>query len=331
MTQGPLAALDAIEQATGEREVIGDRLLHRRHAAGGDARPTWRRRGDERITACTFFTAPGRLLGAGRARRVHRRGPARQRSRSMMDARRAISTAATMATTFNMLRSNDLIWSFVVNNYLLGKDPLPVRPAVLELRHHAHAGGDAQLLPAQHVPEQPAGGAGRADHRRRADRPAQDHDRRSTCRPARRTTSRRRSRSTRRRSIYARPGALHAGGLGPHRRRGQPAARPRSTSTGLNETARTRRRSTNGSRTPRSIPGSWWPTGTSGCRRSPARKVPARVPGEGGLPAIEDAPGSYVKVRTSNRRRCDAATLGGLGGNDRSDRRRPSASWRRSA
>ena len=44
MQEGYLAALDAIEQATGEREVERDRLLPRRHAAGDPRWPTWRPR-----------------------------------------------------------------------------------------------------------------------------------------------------------------------------------------------------------------------------------------------------------------------------------------------
>lgn len=40
-------------------------------------------------------------------------------------AKQGYMDAATMATVFNLLRANDLIWSYVVNNYLLGKDPAP--------------------------------------------------------------------------------------------------------------------------------------------------------------------------------------------------------------
>ena len=40
-------------------------------------------------------------------------------------AKQGYLDAAVMATTFNMLRSNDLIWSFVINNYLLGREPFP--------------------------------------------------------------------------------------------------------------------------------------------------------------------------------------------------------------
>ena len=65
-----------------------------------------------------------------------------------------------MATVFNMMRDKDLIWSFVINNYLLGRDPPALRPALLEFGFDAHAGHDAQLLPAQHVSREQARRAG---------------------------------------------------------------------------------------------------------------------------------------------------------------------------
>jgi polyhydroxyalkanoate synthase len=122
MREGPLTALDAIEQATGEKEVtaigycLGGTLL-----AATLARNAARR--DKRIRAATFFTTlvdfsePGELG-------VFIDEEQLQALEEIM-ARRGYLDGAEMANTFNMLRANDLIWSFVVNNYLLGKDPFP--------------------------------------------------------------------------------------------------------------------------------------------------------------------------------------------------------------
>ena len=43
--------------------------------------------------------------------------------------------------------------------------------------------------------------------------------------------------------------------------------------------------------------GSWWPNWAEWAKSQSSEKVPARMPGAGKLKAIEDAPGSYVKVR----------------------------------
>jgi polyhydroxyalkanoate synthase len=122
MFEGPLAALDAIEQATGSREVnaigycLGGTLL-------GATLAYMTAKGDDRIKAATFFVAlldfsiPGELGVFIDERQVE------NLEKKMYE--RGYLEGSEMATTFNMLRSNDLIWSFVINNYLMGKEPFP--------------------------------------------------------------------------------------------------------------------------------------------------------------------------------------------------------------
>jgi polyhydroxyalkanoate synthase len=43
--------------------------------------------------------------------------------------------------------------------------------------------------------------------------------------------------------------------------------------------------------------GSWWPDWLAWLKEQDAQEVPARQPGGGRLKPIEDAPGSYVRMR----------------------------------
>ncbi len=122
MREGALAAFDAVEKATGERELnvigycLGGTLL-------GATLGYMAAKNDQRVKSATFFVSlldfsqPGELgvfideqQVANLEKKMNERG---------------YLEGSEMASTFNLLRANDLVWSFVVNNYLLGKDPFP--------------------------------------------------------------------------------------------------------------------------------------------------------------------------------------------------------------
>ena len=123
MKLGPLAALDAVEKATGERQVnfigycLGGTLL------GATLGFLSHENQIDRVRSATFFvslldfSAPGELgvfIDEAQVENLERK----------MDQRGYLE-GSEMAATFNLLRANDLVWSFVINNYLMGKDPFP--------------------------------------------------------------------------------------------------------------------------------------------------------------------------------------------------------------
>jgi polyhydroxyalkanoate synthase len=122
MLEGPLAALDAIEQATGERDAnvigycLGGTLLASTLAYMAVKR-------DSRIKSATYLVTMVDFSEAGELS-VFIDEEQLAALEERMNAKGYLE-GRDMATTFNMLRANDLIWSFVVNNYLLGKSPFP--------------------------------------------------------------------------------------------------------------------------------------------------------------------------------------------------------------
>jgi len=122
LTDGPLAALDAIEDATGEDDanVIG-------YCLGGTllaATLGWlAAKKQKRIASATFMTALIDFTAAGELEVFIDEDQISSLEKKM--AKRGYLEGSEMANTFNLLRANDLIWSFVINNYLLGRDPFP--------------------------------------------------------------------------------------------------------------------------------------------------------------------------------------------------------------
>ncbi len=122
MVEGPLAALDAMAQATGSREVnvvgycLGGTLLAAMLAYLAAKR-------DRRIKAATFLASLTDFEDPGELGVFIDEEQLAAMDDSM--ARKGYLEGREMATTFNMLRANDLIWSFVINNYLMGKEPFP--------------------------------------------------------------------------------------------------------------------------------------------------------------------------------------------------------------
>ena len=121
LLEGPIVALDVIRRETGEAEVnavaycVGGVLLAATMAylAG---------KGEERIATGTFiatlldFSEPGDLGVFIDEATI---------AELVKTAQEDYHPGAGSMATFNLLRENDLIWSFVVNNYLLGKDAFP--------------------------------------------------------------------------------------------------------------------------------------------------------------------------------------------------------------
>ena len=123
MTLGPLAAMDVIGERCGTSQLhalgycLGGTLLATTlawlHARGGA----------DRVASATYLTTMIDFSEAGDLsvfvdEEQVEQLEARMQGKGYLEGRE-------MAATFNLLRSNDLIWSFVVNHYLLGKEPFP--------------------------------------------------------------------------------------------------------------------------------------------------------------------------------------------------------------
>jgi polyhydroxyalkanoate synthase subunit PhaC len=290
MREGPLAALDVIEQATGERHVntmgycVGGTLLATTLAFLAS-------QGDDRISSATFLAAQVDFTHAGDLKVFVDEEQITAREREMSE--RGYLEGRKMATAFNLLRSNDLIWPYVINNYLKGREPAPfdllywnsdatrmpaanhsfyLRNCYLENRlakGEMVIGGKKLDLKGIKVPIYNL--ATREDH----------------IAPAKSVLLGSKFFGGRVRFVLA--GSGHIAGVvnPPDKMKYQYWTGPKPTSANLERWLSKAKEHA----------GSWWPDWFHWLKAQDPAEVPAREPGGGRLAPIEDAPGSYVKAR----------------------------------
>jgi len=292
MREGPLAALDAMEAATGERTAnvigycLGGTLLAATLAYMAAKR-------DARVKSATYFVTMVDFAEAGELsvfidEEQLQALEQRMKQKGYLDAR-------DMHTTFNMLRANDLIWSFVVNNYLLGKSPLP-----FDLLYW---NADSTRMPAamhsfylrtmyqQNLLVKPGGiklGGVRIDLRKVGTPAFLLSTREDHIAPWRSTYA-----AT---QIYRGPikfvlsASGHIAGV----------VNPPGSKYGHYENDKNPPTAEEWLAGATQYPDSWWPVWERWVAQYAGGEVPARQPGDGKLSPLEDAPGSYVKVRAED-------------------------------
>jgi polyhydroxyalkanoate synthase len=291
MKEGIYAASGAVMRQTGVSQVntvgycIGGTLLScaLAHMAA---------KGDKRVASATFFAAQQDFSEAGDLLLFTNEEWLKQLEQ-MMDAGGGVLSGQAMADTFNALRSNDLIWSFFVNNYLMGKEPRPFdllfwnadqtrMPRDLHLFYLRQFYGANALAKGELVLDGVKLDLGKVKAPVYAQSSKEDHiaPYRSVYKGARLFGGP---------TTFTMAGSGHIAGVinAPAAHKYQHwtnPALPPTVEEWIGGAAE--------------HPGSWWPHWAEWLMARSGGQVPARNPSGGPLKPLEDAPGSYVKVKS---------------------------------
>jgi polyhydroxyalkanoate synthase len=288
MHEGILAAIDAVVRQTGSPKInalgycVGGTLL-------AAALAYMAAKKDNRVVSASFLAAQVDFSEAGDL--LVFIDDTQLKALEEMMAEQGYLDGSRMAAVFNMLRPRDLIWPYVVNNYLLGKKPFPfdllywnADSTRLPAANHAFYLREFYHLNRLAKGEMQLGGV-KLDLSRVKIPIYELFTKEDHIAPA--ASVFRGSKLFGGPVRHAMAGSGHIAGV-------------------VNPPANNKYQYWSGGRagsleewiaTARETPGSWWPDWTSWLASYSGPKVPARNPSNGPLWAIEDAPGSYVKNR----------------------------------